>query len=231
MWAIIPVVIFARYDLSPEELSRMIAAERAGQPFLALRGDDGALELVELGGDRVVIGRDPGNDLVLAWDPEVSRVHALLERLVGAWTVVDDDLSRNGTFVNGQRVRSRRRLNERDMIRVGRTQMLYRDPAAEPGETPHTSDHPAGVGITPSQRRVLVALCQPLLDSPEPGVAPPSNAELAESLGLSSEAVRTHLKTLFRVFELPELSASRKRAELARRALATGAVLPRDLSG
>ena len=122
------------------------------------------LRLIELDGDRVVVGRDAGNDLALPWDVEVSRVHALLERLGGSWTVVDDDLSRNGTFVNGQRLRGRRRLNDRDLLRVGATEVLFRDPAAEAGETPRVSAREEVAGITPGQRRVLVALCRPLLD-------------------------------------------------------------------
>lgn len=208
----------------------MLAAERGERPFLAFRNLDAELELVELDGDRVVIGRDAGNDLVLQWDVEVSRVHALLERLAGAWTVVDDDLSRNGTFVNGQRVRGRRRLNDRDTVRVGATEVLFRNPAAEAGETPRVSGHAAVAGITPGQRRVLVALCRPLLDTAQPGATPPSNSELASSLGVSTEAVRTQLKTLFKLFELPDLPQNRKRAELARRALASGVVVPRDLA-
>lgn len=208
----------------------MLAAERGERPFLAFRNLDAELELVELDGDRVVIGRDPGNDLVLQWDVEVSRVHALLERLAGAWTVVDDDLSRNGTFVNGQRVRGRRRLNDRDTVRVGATEVLFRNPAAEAGETPRVSGNAAVAGITPGQRRVLVALCRPLLDAAQPGATPPSNSELASSLGVSTEAVRTQLKTLFKLFELPDLPQNRKRAELARRALASGVVVPRDLA-
>ena len=69
-----------------------------------------------------------------------------------------------------------------------------------------------------------------MLDAPGPGATPPSNSELAEALGVSTEAVRSHLKTLFRLFEIPDLPQNRKRAELARRALASGVVVPRDLA-
>jgi hypothetical protein len=224
-------VTFAPHDLTAPELSTMLAAERAGSPFLAFRDTDAGLRIVELGGERVVIGRDPGNDLVLQWDVEASRVHALLEPLAGAWTVVDDDLSRNGTFVNGQRLRGRRRLNDRDVVRVGATELLYRDPVTGAGETPRVSGQAAVAGITPGQRRVLVALCRPLLDASEPGATPPSNSELAGSLGVSTEAVRSQLKALFKLFELPDLPQNRKRAELARRAMASGVVVPRDLTG
>jgi hypothetical protein len=220
----------ARHELTPAELSQMFESERAGSPFLAYRDAGAVLQLVELNGDRICIGRDEGNDLILPWDVEVSRVHALLERLGGAWTVVDDDLSRNGTFVNGSHLRGRRRLEDRDVLRVGATEVLYRDPASEAGETPRVSGHAAVAAVTAGQRRVLVALCRPLLDAVEPGATPPSNAELGESLGVSTEAVRSHLKALFRLFEIPDLPQNRKRAELARRALASGVVVPRDLA-
>ena len=220
----------ARHELTPPELSQMIAAERTGKPFLAFRDADGILRLVELRGDRVCIGRDADNDLALPWDVEVSRVHALLDRLAGTWTVLDDDLSRNGTFVNGLRVRGRRRLNDRDLVRLGVTEILYRNPAVEAWDTPRVSSPAAVAVITPSQQRVLIALCRPLLDAVEPGATPPSNPELAESLGVSIEAVRSHLKTLFKLFEVPDLPQNRKRADLARRALASGVVVPRDVS-
>jgi len=223
-------VTFGRHELTASELTRVMEAERAQTPFLALRDPTAELVLVELEGDRLCIGREPDNDVVIAWDPEVSRVHALLERLGGAWTVVDDDLSRNGTFVNGRRLRGRRRLEDRDVVRFSKTELLYRDPAAEAGETPRVHGHQAVAGVSAGQQRVLVGLCRPLLEADEPGATPPSNAELAETLGISTEAVRSHLKALFRLFEIPDLPQNRKRGELARRALASGVVIPRDLT-
>jgi DNA-binding NarL/FixJ family response regulator len=58
----------------------------------------------------------------------------------------------------------------------------------------------------------------------------PTNREIADDLTVSVEAVRAHLKTLFKLFDVHDLPQNRKRAELARRALATGVVVPRDLS-
>ncbi len=81
--------------------------------------------------------------------------------------MVDDDLSRNGTFVNGSRLRGRRRLEDRDVVRVGVTEVLYRDPSSEAGETPRVAGHAAFAAVTAGQRRVLVALCRPLLDAVE----------------------------------------------------------------
>ena len=220
---------FARHDFTPAELAEQLAAERRGAPFLLYRDAGGSQRLIRLAGRRITVGREEGNDLVLAWDREVSRVHSVLEPLAGSWTVVDEDLSRNGTFVNGVRVRGRRRLGDRDVLRFGSTQVLYRNPEVEAEETPAMSSGATVAGITEAQRRVLVALCRPLLETAEAGV-PPSNREIAAELTVSVEAVRSQLKALFRLFEVPELPQNRKRAELARRALASGAVVPRDLT-
>lgn len=222
-------MIFARHDLTAPELALMMEAEKAGEPFLMYRDVSAAIQIHALNGERLVVGREDENDLAVPWDVEVSRVHALLERLAGSWTVVDDDLSRNGTYVNGNRVRGRRRLNDRDVLRVGATQILFCDPAADAGETPAVAGAAAVASVSPAQHRVLVALCTPFLNAAEPGATPPSNAELAATLNVSTEAVRSQLKSLFRVFEVPDLPQNRKRAELARRVLASGVVSPRDL--
>ncbi|MCB0866838.1 MAG: FHA domain-containing protein [Solirubrobacterales bacterium] len=218
----------ASHDWTPTELAALLAAEREGGPFLLLRDGDGQQRLLELTGERLTVGREEGSDLALTWDAEVSRLHALLEHLGGSWTVVDDGLSRNGTLVNGVRVHGRRRLGDRDVIRFGVTEATFRDPAKGAEETAAAAGDPALAAVTPAQRRVLVALCRPLAEPDGHGV-PPSNAEVAASLAVSVEAVRSHMKTLFRIFEVPDLPQNRKRAELARRALAAGVILPRDL--
>ncbi len=223
-------VAFAPHAFTASELAQQLAAERRGDPFLLYRDGERAQRLLTLEGDRVAVGREPGSDLVLDWDPEASRLHALLERLGGSWTVVDDQLSRNGTLVNGVRVRGRRRLSDRDVIHFGSTQALYRDPAKGSDETVPPSSEATMAGITAAQQRVLLALCRPLLEAMDEAGTPPSNPEIATELTVSVEAVRSHLKTLFKLFEVPNLPQNRKRAELARRAMASGVVMPRDLS-
>ena len=68
-----------------------------------------------------------------AVDEEVSRLHAEIERIGGEWTVSDDGLSRNGSFVNGERVAGRRRLADRDELRFGSTMVLFRSPRRRAG--------------------------------------------------------------------------------------------------
>ena len=61
--------------------------------------------IVPLDGDRPrTIGRRLEADIALPWDRQVSRVHAELRRLAGEWTIVDDGLSQNGTYVNEVRL-------------------------------------------------------------------------------------------------------------------------------
>jgi hypothetical protein len=66
----------------------------------------------------VAIGRQD-TDLVVE-DPEVSRRHAVLRRSDGSVMVEDLD-STNGTFVNGERIRSPIAVGPGDQIRVGQT--------------------------------------------------------------------------------------------------------------
>src|SRR4051812_14904526 len=85
---------------SVAELQARMSAERSGVAFLLFRDGDGHQQIVTLGGgiDSVALGRDVDPGVQLAWDPRISRLHARLERVGGAWTVLDDGLSRNGTL-------------------------------------------------------------------------------------------------------------------------------------
>jgi hypothetical protein len=77
----------------------------------------------------VAIGRQDG-DLVLE-DPEISRRHAVVRRS-GASVVVEDLDSTNGTFVNGERIRSPKAVRPGDQVRVGRTTLeIEPDPRSD----------------------------------------------------------------------------------------------------
>jgi len=68
----------------------------------------------------VSIGRGGQNDIPLDGDEFASAQHALFEtRRDGLW--VEDTGSTNGTFVNGARVTTPRRLGKGDVVRVGQT--------------------------------------------------------------------------------------------------------------
>jgi DNA-binding CsgD family transcriptional regulator len=137
--------------------------------------------------------------------------------------VADDGLSRNGTFVNGQAIHGRRRLRDGDCIRIGKTVIAFAGPVV-PGAgatLPASALAPAIEELTPTQRRILAALCRPLVLAG--GVAPPaSNREIADAVHLSVEGVKSQLRTLSERFGVANLPQNRKRLELAERAWRAG---------
>jgi hypothetical protein len=129
-------------ELAPDDTPELAAARRRGDPYLVYRDAHARQRVLSLPDtwDRVTIGRGMGADVALTWDPDVSRVHAELSRLADDWTVIDDGLSRNGTFVNDQRVEGRRRLFDGDLLRFGATVLLFHSPfqAADPTRASRT---------------------------------------------------------------------------------------------
>ena len=212
------------------ELKARIAAERLGVPFLVYRDADGRQAMVQLepGRERVTVGRRADSDVPLAWDGEVSRLHAQIEHVGPEWTLVDDGLSRNGSFVNGRRVTGRQRLKDGDRLCFGVTPVVYRAPSQ--GESMSTQvgrDAAESVHLSPTQKSVLVALCRPVGASAFE--SPATNRDIAEEVHLTVDAVKAHLRVLFERFGLEDLPQNQKRARLAATALVNGIVAPRDL--
>jgi pSer/pThr/pTyr-binding forkhead associated (FHA) protein len=221
-------VSFGPHSLSPAELTSLLEAERTGRAFLAYRDGAGDLRLGPLDGvTSVTIGRGEGNDFQLDWDAEVSRTHAQLELIGGEWTVVDDGLSRNGSFLNGERLVGRRRLTDGDLLRLGRTSIVFRAPSLAPGSTA-VGSLAVQVQLTAGERRVLVALCRPMALRGGSAV-PAGNREIADELHISPDGVKTHIRALFTKLGIEDLPQYRKRTDLARRALESGLVTQHDL--
>jgi pSer/pThr/pTyr-binding forkhead associated (FHA) protein len=189
--------------------------------FVLYRREDGGQVFTDLpeDGERLTIGRRDSNDIALPWDGQVSRTHAELVRMGVDWVVCDDGISHNGTFVNGERVRGRRRLRDGDAISVGDTLISFclADSQSIAATTPALESAEA-VELTPAQRRVLAALCRPLQGA---GYAPPaSNQQIADELVLSVARVKSTLTELFERFGIDDLPQNQKRAALATRGLA-----------
>lgn len=218
-----------RHAASPSELRDRLAAERRGAPFLLYRDGDDRQVIVELSEERsrLTIGRSPRNDVALRWDGEVSRLHAELERVGGDWLLTDEGVSRNGTYVNGERLRGRRVLRGGDVVRAGDTQLAFVAPGQASVSATLTAAHTAAAPVlTPAQRRVLVALCRSF---PEHGVVA-TNREIAHELVVALDTVKGTLSRLFELFDVgPDVPQNQKRALLARRALQAGAVRPDEL--
>ena len=108
------------------QLETGVPAGRAPELILLMAGGATATALRrELDAGQLHIGRDvPPNELRVA-DPSLSRCHArcVCNPSTGSVELVDCD-SRNGTFLNGRRVRSAF-LNDGDIIRTGETIWIY----------------------------------------------------------------------------------------------------------
>ena len=208
----------------PRDRMRIREAERAGKPFLVMRDDGGEQRLVTLddGAATLVVGRSEESDVPVPWDDRVSRTHAQLVRVGTRWYVEDDGLSRNGTWVNEERVTGRRPLGDGDVLRVGHTAVLVRIPSQGTSDPtrPESRFAPAAP-LPPGQRRVLEALCRPCLapGGPHP---PSSNEQIAGELHLSVDAVKAHLRQLFRRFDIEHLPQIQKRTALVRIAIESG---------
>ncbi len=216
---------------SAPELKAQIEAERAGRPFLVFRDGGGAqrIVMVEAGAATLWVGRGESADVRLDWDGEVSALHAQIEVVRDECTLLDDGLSRNGSFVGEQRVDGRRRLRDGDTLRFGQTTVLFRRPGEDaPEATVAAGQVPAAATVSPGQRRVLLALCRPYKDE-DPFATPATNQAIAAELHLSVDAVKTHMRALFEKLEVGDLPQNQKRVALVERALQSGIVARREL--
>lgn len=220
--------VFAAHRSSPQDLQDQLSAERAQTPFIVYRDASDTQQIVVLEG-RVRVGRDPGCELCLAEDAKVSRLHAELEAAGDVWALLDHGLSRNGSFVNETRVEGRRALHDGDVLRFGGTHLLFRAPA-QPGlgETVVATAQPMAE-LTDTQRRVLLALCRPVLEGGGYATSA-SNKEIADEIHLSVDRVKAHLGALYELAGLAELDQRQKRAGLVELALRTGLVTRRELA-
>jgi pSer/pThr/pTyr-binding forkhead associated (FHA) protein len=182
-------------------------------------------ELVPLNGQRVTVGKASTNDVALDHDETVSRLHAVLENLGFAWSIRDMG-SRNGTYLNGERITAERVLRSGDEVRVGKCRLIFWE-VKQTGEgrldeetvTAQPMEPPPR--LTPRELDVLVVLCRPLV-SDDPFPEPASVKRMAGELYVTEAAVKQHLQNLYDKFAIP--AEGDRRVRLANEALRRGAV-------
>ncbi|MEJ5251118.1 MAG: FHA domain-containing protein [Chthonomonadetes bacterium] len=116
------IVPGAPVALPPMDTSLPASLAPVGTPsrLVVLSGAKAGM-VFPLQGDVVTIGREVGRQVLIDFDPTVSRRHARLERQGGQWVLVDEG-SRNGSFVNGQPVQQRV-IQPGDILRFGGTEL------------------------------------------------------------------------------------------------------------
>lgn len=100
--------------------------------LLRYKLSNGREETVRLENRRMTIGRGLNVDLVIQ-DRLASRLHCCIEFKDGAWHVQDMN-SRNGVYVNEQRIQSSP-LKPGDRIRIGETVLVCEKATAKGTET------------------------------------------------------------------------------------------------
>ena len=208
----------------------MSTGNQATDPYLFYRDQAGRQQMTVLGSttDRLTIGRAEGCDLHLGWDHEVSRLHAQLEHIGTDWVLGDDGLSRNGTYVNGERLTGRHRLRDGDVVLLGGTTIAYRANRTSPSPDTEIAQNTVTISsLSPTQRQVITALCRPYM-SGSPYATPATNQQIADEIYLSVDSVKNHLRTLFGKFGVEDLPQNQKRARLVELAFRSGLVSERN---
>ena len=167
-------------DLAPPRLQPQAGVGASGGRLVCLT--DG--REYTMSGPTLVFGREAGSDVVVSGS-EVSRRHAEIQATAEGYVL--NDLSVNGTFVNGEKIGRQHLLARADVIRIGHDEFrFYADvPSPAPSRArrsvpPVTAPQPpTGAGARLSD--TLMGMPQPL---PGPSVTPtqPQAAPLASLL-------------------------------------------------
>ncbi len=113
--------------LSPQQASALLAQPAARELGRLVVVESAGLEegdVISLDSTALTVGRSDDNDLPLDGDEYASAHHARFEpRRDGVY--IEDVGSTNGTFVNGIRLSSGRRLVPGDVVRIGETDLRF----------------------------------------------------------------------------------------------------------
>jgi hypothetical protein len=183
--------------VAPAESPAVPAAEPAA-PEPVVEHDDtppGALRLVVRDGlgrgrsviveDELVLGRQETLDGALAPDHSISRRHARITCTDDGTFAVEDEHSRNGTFVNGERLVGPRILRTGDQLKIGATVFEATAPEARAEVVPPQEPGPV-VPMASVAEVVPVAEAVPVSEVVAGAVAP--GARLALHLELDPDA-------------------------------------------
>ncbi|MEZ4845645.1 MAG: FHA domain-containing protein [Bdellovibrionota bacterium] len=114
---------FSKWDLSNPSMDALTKPKESKYPFgfQVKKGPDRG-KVFYFDQDRVVVGR--GKVEFVLKDPDVSRMHAMVEIKEGSQIMLKDMDSTNGTFVNGKKIASSE-IHVGDIVQFGKTVCLF----------------------------------------------------------------------------------------------------------
>ncbi|MBX3275965.1 MAG: sigma 54-interacting transcriptional regulator [Sandaracinaceae bacterium] len=126
----------------------------------------GARPAMPLGEERFAVGRSRSHAQLTLQDPRASRRHAIF-MATGPERARVEDVSSNGTFVNGERISGSAELGDGDLVRVGDSFLLVRvtstHPARDARITSLTGMHDSMralrhtiLSVAPTEAKVLI---------------------------------------------------------------------------
>ncbi len=157
----------------------------------------GKKKRVQIAEDAAIIGREPGNDIVLAVG-NVSKRHCRVTFLDGKFTV-EDVGSTNGTYVNGRRIPGPTLVGAKDKVYVGEF-IIMLDAGVDSGEVDEPSDAanlPSRPPPPPVPRPKTRRSAPPPPRPPERPTPHPAIAESFTSLSATEEAALPQVKSDF----------------------------------
>ncbi|MBS1786816.1 MAG: SpoIIE family protein phosphatase [Acidobacteria bacterium] len=145
--------------------------------------------VVELNRLRTTIGRSARNDLCVE-DPFASRLHAEIRRRGDSFWISDLG-SANGTLINGKRLTTQLQLSDRDLIRIGETEIEYSERADTAPARARTSILFSDSSFAPTPEATIVA------GSRNSAANLISSIELAQRSPLAPQSEITQLQKTF----------------------------------
>lgn len=80
-------------------------------------------DVIEITHWETSIGKSKANDVILPL-PAVSRFHAVIAKKTKDW-VVTDTFSKNGVFVNGEKIEAKAVIEDGDVIKIGSVELKF----------------------------------------------------------------------------------------------------------